>query len=82
MLGMPLEKVGPDMSDAVGEVCNMIAGNFKNKIAGMAEGCIPSPPTVVTGNDYALHVQTCSPVLEVRLLFESMPMVGSLLIKS
>ena len=82
MLGVALENVGPDVSDGLGEICNMVAGNFKNKIAGMAEGCILSPPTVVTGSDYTLHTQTYSPVLEVRLLFESMPIVVSLLIKS
>jgi chemotaxis protein CheX len=82
MLGVPPDKVGPDVSDALGEICNIVAGNFKNKIAGMAEGCILSPPTVVTGSDYTLHTQPYSPVLEVRLLFESMPIVVSLLIKN
>jgi chemotaxis protein CheX len=82
MLGVALENVGPEVSDAIGEICNMVAGNFKNKIAGMAEGCILSSPTVVTGSDYTLHTQTYSPVLEVRLLFESMPMVVSLLFKN
>ena len=55
MLGVDLDKVGAEMSDALGEVCNMVAGNFKNKIAGLAEGCMLSPPTVITGNDYSLH---------------------------
>jgi chemotaxis protein CheX len=82
MLGVELDKVGPEMSDALGEVCNMVAGNFKNKIAALAEGCMLSPPTVVTGSDYALHSQGDSPTLEVRLLFEGMPIVISLLIQS
>jgi chemotaxis protein CheX len=37
MLAVELEKAGPDMPDALGEVCNMVAGNFKNKIPGVAE---------------------------------------------
>ena len=78
MLGVPLEKVGPEASDALGEVCNMIAGNFKNKIAGLAEGCMLSPPTVITGNDYSLHSMTDSPAVEINVLFESMPLVISL----
>jgi chemotaxis protein CheX len=82
MLGVELDKVGPEMSDALGEVCNMVAGNFKNKIAGLAEGCMLSPPTVITGNDYTLHSLADSPALEVRLLFEGMPIVISLLIHS
>jgi chemotaxis protein CheX len=82
MLGVELDKVGPQMSDALGEICNMVAGNFKNKIAGLAEGCMLSPPTVITGNDYTLHSLSASPPLEVRLGFEGMPIVVSLLIHS
>ena len=82
MLGVELDKVGPQMSDALGEICNMVAGNFKNKIAGLAEGCMLSPPTVITGNDYTLHSLSDSPALEVRLRFEGMPMVIALQIHS
>ena len=77
MLGMELDKVGPETADALGEVCNMVAGNFKNKIAGLAEGCMLSPPTVITGSDYSLH-SLADPPLEARLLFENMPIVISL----
>ena len=82
MLGVPLNKVGPEVSDAVGEICNMVAGNFKNKIVGLAEGCMLSPPTVITGSDYNLHSLSDFPALEVRMLFESMPIVISLEIHS
>jgi len=82
MLGVELDKVGPEMSDALGEVCNMVAGNFKNKIPGVAEGCMLSPPTVITGSDYSLHSLADSPALEIRLLFESEPIVISLMIHS
>jgi chemotaxis protein CheX len=82
MLGVELDKVGPEVADGLGEVCNMVAGNFKNKIAGLAEGCMLSPPTVVTGNDYTLHSLADLPTLEVGLLFEGMPIVISLQIHS
>ena len=82
MLGVALEKVGPDISDGIGEVCNMVAGNFKNKIAGLAEGCMLSPPTVITGSDYTLRSQADSPALEVQLLFEGLLIVISLQIHS
>jgi chemotaxis protein CheX len=78
MLGVEPDKVGPEMSDALGEICNMVAGNFKNKIAGLAEGCMLSPPTVITGSDYNLQTLADSPALEIRLLFEGMPIVISL----
>lgn len=78
MLGLPLDKVGPEVADAVGEVCNMVAGNFKNKIAGLAEGCVLSPPTVITGGDYNLHSRADSPAVEVRMQFESRPIIIAL----
>jgi chemotaxis protein CheX len=78
LLGVALDKMSPEVADALGEVCNMVAGNFKNKITGLAEGCMLSPPTVITGEDYVLQSMSGSPALEVRLLFESMLVVISL----
>ena len=82
MLGVALDKVGSEVADAIGEVCNMVAGNFKNKIAGLAEGCMLSPPTVITGSDYTLRSQGDSPALEVRLLFEDLLIIISLQVHS
>jgi chemotaxis protein CheX len=57
MLGVGLDKVGPEVADALGEICNMIAGNFKHKVAGLAEGCMLSPPHHYNGQrlQSALH---------------------------
>ena len=82
MLGVALDKVGSEVADALGEVCNMVAGNFKNKIAGLAEGCMLSPPTVITGSDYTLRSQGDLPALEVRLLLENRLIVISLQVHS
>lgn len=82
MLGVPLDKAGPDVADALGEVCNMVAGNFKNKIAGLGDGCMLSPPTVITGSDYDLHSLAVSPALQVRLQFDGLPILISLEIHS
>ena len=78
MLGLPVEKVGQHFSDALGEVCNMVAGNFKNKIAGLSDGCMLSPPTVITGSNYSLHSLADSPGLQVRMLFENLPIIIAL----
>jgi chemotaxis protein CheX len=75
MLGLELDKVGTsDIADALGEVCNMAAGNFKNKISGLGDGCMLSPPWVITGNDYSIHALVETPPLTVTLLFENMPL--------
>jgi CheY-specific phosphatase CheX len=70
--------VGEELADALGEVGNMVAGNFKNKITGLGDGCMLSVPTVIIGNDYNVHPLNDSYVLELRLLFESHPLVISL----
>jgi CheY-specific phosphatase CheX len=59
-----------------------VAGNFKNKIAGLGDGCMLSPPTVITGSNYDLRSLADSPGLQVRMLFESMPIDVTLEIHS
>ena len=54
MLGVPLEEASAQQNDAVGEICNMIAGDFKAKI-GFADQCMLSVPTVISGRDYQLR---------------------------
>jgi len=78
MLGVPAAEIGPEGGDAFGEICNMIAGNFKNKISGLGNGCMLSVPTVIIGSDYDLRPLTDSKALEVTLVFENMPITISL----
>jgi chemotaxis protein CheX len=78
MLGMELDQVGPEIADALGEVCSMVAGNFKNKVPGLGDGCMLSPPSVITGGDYTVHSQPDTPSIEVVLMFEGMPIMVSL----
>jgi len=74
MLGIDPEKAGPEMWDAVGEICNMIAGNFKNKISGLGDGCMLSVPTVITGGDYNVHSMV-NDSIQAGFLFEGGPVV-------
>ena len=77
MLGIDPDKAGPEMWDAVGEICNMVAGNFKNKISGLGDGCMLSVPTVITGADYSLHALINDEIRTV-MLFQDEPVVASL----
>jgi chemotaxis protein CheX len=70
------------VKDAFGEVGNMIAGNFKNKISGMGDSCMLSVPTVITGTDYSVHSLADSDGVEVRQLFEGSPFLVMLEIHS
>lgn len=80
MLGISLDEVDDRAGDAVGEVCNMIAGNFKHKINGLSDGCLLSPPTVVTGTDYRVHRQASKAPrsLHVSFVFEGAPIYVTL----
>jgi len=43
-----------EISDAIAEICNMVAGNFKAKITMLADHCMLSVPTVIRGDDYEM----------------------------
>jgi chemotaxis protein CheX len=73
MLGLEPDAVGEQMWDATGEIANMIAGNFKNKLTGMGDRCVLSVPTVITGSDYNCHSLTDSGALDVSFVFENAP---------
>ena len=82
MLGVDTGQAGPEMRDAVGEVCNMIAGNFKSKIAGLGDACMLSVPTVITGADYSLYPLADSGKTETHFLFEGLPVLVSIAVNS
>ncbi|HLX85648.1 MAG TPA: chemotaxis protein CheX [Terriglobales bacterium] len=61
------------VADALGEICNMVAGNFKNKLAGTDERCMLSVPTVINGGEYSFHSMADGDFMETVLIFESAP---------
>jgi len=74
MLGVDPEEAGDEKWDAVGEVCNMVAGNFKNKLPGVSENCMLSCPTVIAGNDYHCRSLADGQSMSVTVLFEGSPL--------
>jgi len=61
------------VADALGEICNMIAGNFKNKLAGTDERCLLSVPTVINGAEYSFRSIAEGDSMDTVLLFEGAP---------
>jgi chemotaxis protein CheX len=82
MLGMEAAAAGPEIWDAVGELCNMIAGDFKHKLADGAESCMISVPTVISGADYTLRALADSDQIEINLRYEGHPLIVSLQVHS
>jgi chemotaxis protein CheX len=72
MLGVSLEEAAAQKSDAVGEICNMVAGYFKAKI-GLGDLCMLSVPTVIAGKDYKIRSPGKDVRLELALLYEHEP---------
>lgn len=70
------------VADALGEICNMIAGNFKNKLAGTDEHCMLSVPSVVSGGQYIFRSMADGDSVEMVLTFEGAPVLVHLQLHS
>lgn len=55
--------------DAMGELCNMIAGTWKGGIPELTAGCMLSPPVVIEGYDFRLHSQPSPFHIQSRFRF-------------
>jgi chemotaxis protein CheX len=55
MMGMPVDDTD-SLDDAVGEICNMIGGGWKDRVPALSADCALSPPTVITGRAYKVHM--------------------------
>jgi len=60
-------------ADALGEICNMITGNFKNKLTGTDEQCMLSVPSIISGGEYTFRSLADGDSMETALLFEGAP---------
>jgi len=69
-------------ADALGEICNMITGNFKNKLAGTDERCMLSVPSVISGGEYRFRSLADGDSLETMVLFQESPIVVRLQLHS
>jgi chemotaxis protein CheX len=67
LAGMEFTALDDIVKDAIGEICNMLAGTWKGKVPDLAANCGLSVPAVITGRDYKLHVQ--APEFSIRRLY-------------
>lgn len=52
--GASVEEDDDSTDDALGEICNMIAGGWKNAVPAFSE-CALTPPTVISGHNYKVR---------------------------
>ena len=72
MLGIPVSEADISMRDAVAEIVNMVAGNFKSKLNG-SNHCMLSIPTVITGADYQLCSIDVGQIVQLFMVFDKYP---------
>jgi chemotaxis protein CheX len=57
LTGMEFSEIDDTVKDAIGEVCNMLAGAWKGRVPDLSANCGLSIPAVITGSNYNIHVQ-------------------------
>jgi len=57
LTGMDFSEIDDTVKDAIGEVCNMLAGAWKGRVPDLSANCGLSIPAVITGSNYHIHVQ-------------------------
>jgi chemotaxis protein CheX len=68
MLGIPPDTVNGEVPDAIGEITNMVAGTFRNRLAAVEPASAIAVPMVTVGSDFS--TMYISAVRRVRCPFE------------
>ncbi len=58
LTGMEFTEIDDTVKDAIGEICNMLAGAWKGRVPDLSANCGLSIPAVITGSNYRIHVQS------------------------
>lgn len=69
MIGMDVAELNEDVSDALGEIANMIAGSFKHHLSRDGHEVRLSTPSVISGKEYVVSSGSLANTL--TLLFDS-----------
>lgn len=68
--GAPIDEDDDSINDALGELCNMLAGGWKNGVQELSSECALSPPTVISGSNYKVHTTKPSAKLSRTYRFD------------
>ena len=53
--GTPIDESSDLICDAIGELCNLLAGGWKNRLPELGANCSLTIPTVIAGDLYQVH---------------------------
>ena len=81
MLGVSEHLASSHASDAVGEICNMVAGCFKAKIDGLEDKCMLSVPTVIHGGKFQVRSLDIGDKIELSRTFQGEPIAFKLQVR-
>jgi len=70
MLGMDVEEMNEDVSDALGEIANMLGGYVKQVLSKGGLDINLSIPTVISGEEYTLNAMADSDCVIIPFIFE------------
>lgn len=79
LTGMPVADVDDLVTDAMGEMCNILAGAWKGRFTELSSACMLSVPMVTTGKEYKLHIPATSVAINRNYKFENHIMTVSIL---
>ena len=83
MLGSaPQDLPADQVCDALGEICNMVAGSIKTRLSDDGAGCMMSIPSVVRGVDYEVRCLACDCCFSLVMEFEGQAVVFHLELQS
>jgi CheY-specific phosphatase CheX len=72
MVGVAIDEAAAQQSDAISEICNIVAGQFKAKI-GLEAECMFSVPIIITGTSYELRPRA-DYRLEMPFIYQAEPL--------
>lgn len=70
MLGMEIEQMGEDVSDALGEIANMLGGYVKQVLSKGGLDINLSIPTVISGEEYTITAMSDSSCVVIPFIHE------------
>ena len=83
MLGASPNDLAPEqVCDAMGEICNMVAGSVKSRLQDAGAGCMMSIPTAVRGVDYEVRCLACDCCYSIIMEFDRQSIVFHLELQS